>query len=119
MISYEPDEDETVNASCIKKAFKDLMDSLSGSSGQSVKTELATLKHQDSLIKRPEKQLKDTKAQQKALSEALEHKLQLKRLGGNHFKQESLHRIQQIDAKLAELNEPVKDDKKKIADDAI
>jgi type I restriction enzyme M protein len=113
--SYEPDEEEKVTASVMKKALKTLIDDLTGSSGQSAQHELSTLKQQDNLIKRIEKRIKDTKVEQVLLSEKLEHKLQLKRVGGDSFKVESQQQIQQIDAKIAELDKSIKEEEKKIA----
>ncbi len=113
--SYEPDEEEKVTASVMKKALKTLIDDLMGSSSQSAQNELSVLKQQDNLIKRIEKRIKDTKAEQVILSEKLEHKLQLKRVGGDSFKVESQQQIQQINAKIAELDETIREEEKKIA----
>lgn len=44
----------------------------------------------------------------------MEHKLQLKRLGGDEFKSESKELIRQVDKQLANLDNANKDDKKKI-----
>jgi len=51
----------------------------------------------------------------KAITDELELKLQLKRLGGDEFKTESQELIRQVDAGLVKLDSASKDDKKKIA----
>jgi type I restriction enzyme M protein len=115
LISYEPDEEEKVTTAIIKKALKELIDDLTGGAGQSAQNELATLRQQDNLIKRIEKRIKDAKTQQMALAEKLDHKLQLKRVGGDSFKVESQQQLQQINVKIAALDETIKEEEKKIA----
>ena len=51
----------------------------------------------------------------KTKTDELDLKLQLKRLGGDEFKAESLELIRQVDAQLEILDSANKDDKKKIA----
>ena len=48
--AYEPEEDETVTAAVIKKALKELIDDLKGSTGESAKKELKALKAQEEAI---------------------------------------------------------------------
>ena len=112
--AYEPDEDEKVSAAVIKKALKALIDDLKNSEGASAKRELDQLKAQDTAIKKIEKKIKETKAKLKKKTGELELKLQLKRLGGEGFKAESLQLIEQVDGRLAELDPANKTDKKKI-----
>lgn len=112
--AYEPEEDETVTATVIKKALKELIDDLKGSTGQSARKELANLQAQDKAITDIEKRIKETRAKLKLKTDELELKLQLKRLGGNEFKEESRELIRQVDAQLAALDNNNKDDKKKI-----
>jgi len=112
--AYEPDEDEKVTAAVIKKALKALIDDLKGSSGESARKELAALEKQDKAIKALEKRIKDSKAKLKIKADELEHKLQLKRLGGDEFKAESQMLIAQVEAQLGELDPKDKTDKRKI-----
>jgi type I restriction enzyme M protein len=113
--AYEPEEDETVTATVIKKTLKDLIDDLKGSTGDSARKELATLQAQEAAITAIEKRIKESKIIMKVKADELEHKLQLKRLGGEEFKTESQEMIQQVDAQLVKLDSDNKDDKKKTA----
>ena len=112
--AYEPEEDETVTAAVIKKALKELIDDLKGSTGESAQKELKALQAQEKAITALEKRIKESKAELKTLTDELEHKLQLKRLGGDEFKAESQQLLRQVDAQLAALDESKKEDKKKI-----
>ena len=102
--AYEPEEDETVTAAVIKKALKDLIDDLKGSTGDSARKELENLQTQEKAITAIEKRLKDSRAALKIKTNELELKLQLKRLGGDEFKAESQELIRQVDAQLANLD---------------
>jgi len=113
-VAYEPEEDETFTASVIKKVLKDLIDDLQDSEGQSARRELANLQAQEKAITAVEKRIKETKAKLRLKADELELKLQLKRLGSDEFKEESLALLQQIDGNLANLDEKNKDDKKEI-----
>lgn len=113
--AYEPDEDEKVTAAVIKKALKALIDDLKDTPGASAKKELKNLRDQDQAIAAIEKRIKAVKVALQAHSDALEHKLQLKRLGGDDFKAESRQLIQQVDAQLVSLDPKDKTDKKRIA----
>jgi len=113
--AYEPEEDETVTAAVIKKALKELIDDLKGSTGESAQKELNALKAQEAAITVLEKRIKESKAQLKKLTDELEHKLQLKRLGGDEFKAESKELFAQAEARLATLDESKKEEKKEIA----
>lgn len=112
--TYEPEEDETVTATVIKKVLKDLIDDLKDSKGPSARRELANLQAQEKAITDIEKQIKETRAKLKLKTDELELKLQLKRLGSNEFKEECLALLRQIDVNLTKLDEKNKDDKKKI-----
>jgi type I restriction enzyme M protein len=112
--AYEPEEDETVTASVIKKALKDLIEDLKGSDGQSARRERANLQAQEEAITDIEKRIKETRVKLKLKTDELELKLQLKRLGGDEFKEESRELIRQVDAQLAALDSANKDEKKKI-----
>lgn len=112
--AYEPEEDETVNAAVIKKALKELIDDLKGSSGESARKELKNLQTQEKAIIALEKRIKDSKAALKTKTDELALKLQIKRRGGEEFKAESQELIRQVDAQLAGLDPTKKDDKKKI-----
>lgn len=112
--AYEPDEDETVSAASIKKALKEQIDDLKGSSGETARKEMAQLQEQDQAIKGIEKRIATTKATLKTKTAELELKLQLKRFGGDRFKRENETLIQQVDADIAALNPANKADKRKI-----
>ncbi len=113
--AYEPEEDETVTAAVIKKALKELIEDLQGSKGDSARKELQNLQGQEKAIFTLEKRIKDSKSVLKTKTDELEHKLQLKRLGGDEFKVESKELIRQVDTQIANLESGSKDDKKKIA----
>ena len=102
VLAYEPDEDETVTASVIKKVLKTLIDDLKDSAGASAKRELDMLKAQDVAIKKIEKQIRDSKSSLKDKNSELEDKLRLKRLGSEGFKNESQELIQQIEIQLVD-----------------
>jgi len=112
--AYELDEGENVTAAVIKKALKALIDDLKSSTGDSARKELQHLQDQEKAITAIEKRIKDSKAALKTKADELEHKLQLKRLGGEEFKAESFELIRQVEAQLANLDPGNKADKKKI-----
>jgi len=112
--AYEPEENENVTAAVIKKALKALIDDLKGSTGDSALKELQNLKGQENIITAIEKRIKNSKTALKTRTDELEHKLQLKRLGGDEFKAESQELIRQADTQLANLDSANKDDKKKV-----
>ena len=112
--AHEPDEDEKVTATVIKKTLKALIDDLRDSAGASAKRELDGLQAQDVAIKKVEKKMKDSKSALKDKTSELELKVQLKRLGGEGFKTESQELIQQVESQLAKLDTGNKTDKKKI-----
>jgi type I restriction enzyme M protein len=112
--AYEPEEDESVTAAVIKKALKELIEDLKGSTGESARKELETLHSQEKAITKLENRIKESKAVLIIKADELTLKLQLKRLGGEEFKEETQELIQQVDARLAVLDSSDKEDKKKI-----
>jgi type I restriction enzyme M protein len=93
---------------------KELIDDLKGSTGESAKKELKALKAQETAIAAFEKRIKDAKGELRTLTDELEHKLQLKRFGGDEFKSESQQLLKQVDSQLAALNAGDKEEKKRI-----
>ena len=112
--AYEPDEDEKITATVIKKALKTLIDDLKDSAGASAQRERDDLKTQEAAIKEIENQIRVSKSTSKDKTTELELKIQLKRLGGAGFKAESRELIQQVESQLAKLDPLDKTDKKKI-----
>lgn len=112
--AYEPEEDETVTATTIKKALKDLIDDLKESAGASAHEELKKLQKEEKAITALEKKIKESKAEIKVLTDELEHKLLLKRLGADEFKADNQLLLEQVDAQVAGLDENDKEGKKKI-----
>jgi type I restriction enzyme M protein len=112
--AYEPEEDENVTATVIKKALKELIDDLKESTGESARKEREILQAQESVITAIEKRIKESKTALKTKTDDLNLKLQLKRLGGDDFKAESQELIRQVDAQIANLDPANRDDKKKI-----
>ena len=86
---YEPEENEKVTASVIKKELKDLIGDLKGSSSPSALRELADLQAQERGILAIEQRIKDTKVKAKVKGDELALKLQLKRLGAEEFRAEN------------------------------
>ena len=115
VVAYEPEDDETVTAAVIKKALKELIVDLKDSKGESAQKELKALQAQEKAIAELEKRIKGAKAELKTLTDKLEFKVQLKRLGGDEFKAESRQLLHQVEAQLAALANGTKGDKKKIA----
>jgi len=112
--AYEPEEDETVTASVIKKALKELIDDLKDSKGESAQKELKNLYLQEKAITDIEKRIKEARSALKTMTDELELKLQLKRLGGEEFKADNREMLRQVNAQLADLDGKKKEDKKKI-----
>jgi type I restriction enzyme M protein len=112
--AYEADEGETVTAAVIKKALRELIDDLKGSTGASAQKERKALEAQESAITALEKSIKESRAELKNLTDELELKLQLKRVGGDEFKAGNEQLLLQVDARLATLSDVYKEEKKKI-----
>ena len=113
--AYEPDEEEKVTATVMKKALKTLIDDLQDSAGASARRERDDLKVQEAAIKKIEEQIRVGKSSLKEKTGELELKVQLKRLGGVGFTAENKALIQQVEAQLVTLDPHDKADKKKIA----
>jgi type I restriction enzyme M protein len=114
LAAYEPEEDESITTAVIKAALKALIDDLKDSKGESAKKELKALQAQEKTITLLEKRIKESKTQLKVLTDEIELKLQLKRLGDADFKAENQQLLQQVGAKIAELDPAKKEDKKKL-----
>jgi type I restriction enzyme M protein len=112
--AYEPEEDETVTAAVIKKVLKELIDDLKTSGGASAQKERKALEAQEKAITDLEKGIKESKAAVRVLTDEINLKLQLKRLGSEEFKTESQQLMLQVDGQLAVLDENSKENKKKI-----
>lgn len=112
--AYEPEEEESVTASVMKKALKDLIDDLKDAKGESAIKELAVLQGHEKAMLAIEKRIKESRAALKTKTDELDLKLQLKRLGSEDFTAESKDLIRQVDDQLAKLDATNKDDKKKI-----
>jgi type I restriction enzyme M protein len=113
--AYEPEEDETVTATVIKKALKELIDDLKDSTGESAQNELKALQTQENALAALEKRIKESKAEVKTLTDQLDHKLQLKRVGGDEFKAENKRLLSQVETQFNSLDEGKKEEKKKRA----
>ena len=111
---YEPDEGEKVTAAVIKKALKELINDMKGTTGTSARKELKNLTDQDKAIKAIEKRIKNAKATLKKKAAELEFKLELKRLGADDSKAETQALVAQADTRLAGLDPKKKADKKTI-----
>jgi type I restriction enzyme M protein len=114
LAAYEPEEDESITAAVIKAALKAVIDDLKDSKGESAKKELKALQAQEKAITALEKRIKDSKAEVKTLSDELDLKLQLKRIGDADYKAESQQLLTQVTAQIAELDPEKKEDKKKL-----
>lgn len=112
--AYEPDEDETVTAAVMKKALKELIDDLESSIGASASKEREALGAQLTSIGEIEKRIKESKTQHRNLTNELELKIQLKRLGGDEFKADNQKLLAQAAAQIAALDLSKKEEKKKI-----
>jgi type I restriction enzyme M protein len=112
--NYEPEEGETVTAAVIKKALKELIDDLKGSTGGSAVKECQSYEQAGDAIAAIEKRIKQSRDALKQLQSELELKLRLKRIGGDEAKAETRELLQQVETQIKGLNPNDKDDKKKI-----
>jgi type I restriction enzyme M protein len=115
--AWEPDDedkDKKITAAVIKKALKDAIDDLKNTVGDSASHERDALKAQDKTIKAIEKRIKNAKAEHKQTQQELTDNLELKRVGGDAFKADNQRQIEQINARLAELDPAKKAEKKEI-----
>ena len=69
---YEPDKDQKVTVTVIKKALKAFIDDLMDSAGTSARMELNKLKNQDKTVKAIEKRIRETKTTLKEKSTELD-----------------------------------------------
>jgi len=112
--SYEPEEGETVTATIIKKALKELIDDLKASAGSSATKERQSYEMAFEAIATIEKRIKQFKDTLKQEQNELELKLRLKRIGGDEAKAETSELLQQVETQLKVLDLRDKDYKKKI-----
>ncbi len=112
LAGYEPEEDESITATVIKAALKAAIDDLRDSTGESAKKERRALQAQEKTIIHLEKRIKESKAEVKTLTDELDLKLQLKRIGDADYKAESQQLLTQVAAQIAEIDPEKKEDKK-------
>ena len=113
--AYEPDEDEAVTAAVIKKALKELIDDLESSTSASASKEREALKGQLKTITEIEKRIKESKAKHRTLTQELELKIQLKRVGGEEVKADDQQLLASANARISLLDPSNKEEKKTIA----
>ena len=97
-----------------RKALKALIEDLKGTAGTSAKKERKKLEDQDRAFKVIEKRIMGANATLKEKVAELEFKLELKRLGADDFKAETLSLVAQADTRLAGLDPKKKADKKTV-----
>jgi len=112
---FEPEEDEKVTATVIKKALKDLIDDLKGSAGAGAAKERKGLIDARDAITGVETRIKANKERLRELQFELDLKLTLKRIGAEDEQAESKELIRSIDEQIAGLDAKDPDDKKRIA----
>lgn len=112
--AYEPEDDETVTAAVMKKALKGLIEDLEDSSGESAQRERKLLQDQHDALTAIEKRVRESKAELKTLIDELEQNLLLKRVGAADFTAETRELLALVNARLVDLHEQKKGDKKKI-----
>ena len=114
VVDYEPDEDETITAAVIKKALRETIADLAGSTGESAHKKISKLQAQEDAIIAVEKRIRDAKAALSAKTDKLTFKLQLKRLGGDELEAESQELLRQVHAQLEGLDAGNRNDKKRV-----
>ncbi|ACK66969.1 type I restriction-modification system, M subunit [Rippkaea orientalis PCC 8801] len=112
--SYEPEEDENVTATVIKKVLKALIDDLKQSQGESAARERLSYQQEYDGIDAIEKRIKQYKGKLKERQSELELKLRLKRVGGEEIKGETVALLKQVESQLTELDPSNKGEKTKI-----
>jgi type I restriction enzyme M protein len=115
LAGVEPEEDEKVTAAIIKKALKDLIDDLKGSTSDGAVKERERLTKARDAITDLEGRIKEGRDRLRELQFELELKLVLKRIGAEDEKAESLDLIKSIEGQIAELNPQDEADKKRAA----
>jgi len=113
--AYEPEEDEEISATVMKRELKKLVDDLKESTGASAQREQNALEgHQDTLVS-IEKRIRESRAELKELQADLSFKIELKRVGCDGSKADQMDLVAQIDAEIATLDPEDKKEKRKIA----
>ena len=112
LAGVEPEEDEKVTAAIIKKALKDLIDDLKGSTSDGAVKERERLTKARDAITDLEGRIKEGRDWLRELQFELELKLMLKRIGAEDEKAESLDLIKSIEGQIADLNPQNEADKK-------
>ncbi|MBW4590494.1 hypothetical protein G7B40_031400 [Aetokthonos hydrillicola Thurmond2011] len=113
--SYEPDEEESITVTVIKKSLKELIEDLKhAAAGSSGARERRRYQTEYDVITRIEKHLKEYKDTLKQQQSNLDLKLHLKRLGGDEAKAETRELLKQMETQLNGLNPNNKEDKKRI-----
>lgn len=110
---YEPDEEEIVTATSMKKVLKALIIDLKESTGISAKKELDGLEDRDAAIKKIEKKIKEARDIFKARTTELNLKLRLKRFGSEVYTSETLEQIRQVEEEFTQLDADNQADKRK------
>jgi type I restriction enzyme M protein len=111
--AYEPEEEETVTAAVIRKALKELIEDLEGSTGESAQKERKLLQNQYREMGAIDKRIRERKAELKTLTDELAQKLKLKRVGVDEFMAETNELLAQVESGLAVLDKIRKEDKKR------
>lgn len=112
--NYEPEEEETVSATSIKKWLKELIDDLKQSQGDSAARERQYYQQEYNVITDIENRIKLLKNTLKEQQGQLELKLRLKRVGDEEFKAETIELLEQVQNQLMGLNASKKEEKAKI-----
>lgn len=115
VIQFEPEGDENVTSTIIKKALKEQIADLATSAGASAATERGTLQTQDRAIKAAETEIRRLKAALKTRASQLEFKLALKRLGRDEFLEETRELVSQLSDRRGDLDSSQSGDRRKIA----
>ena len=113
-IEYEPDEDEKVSASSMKKFLKAMIDDLKGNDSPSALTERALYEEQRAAIVGAENKKKSISGEIRGKHFELDMKLRLKRHGADVEIQEANLLLQMIEGQLEELDADVPAQKKRI-----
>lgn len=113
-VEYEPDEDEEITSTVIKKHLKAIVDDLKESKGESAAKERKTYKEQLEGIKMHEVNMSSLKKEIKAKQFELEVKLSLKRIGVEDEKVANNRLMAQADEQISRLDPENKEEKRKI-----
>jgi type I restriction enzyme M protein len=114
-VEYEPNEDEEITASVIKKYLQNLIDDLNKSVGESAAKERKVYAGQLEAIKKQEDRVSRLKKEVKQKQFELELKISLKRTGAEAEKVATAILIDQAKEQIDKLDPANKDEKKKIA----